>query len=186
MEHVPAAATDTDKPFRMQPATLSYNNYFGRLGIGRVFEGKIRSGDNVWIIAADGKRRKAKVTKLFTFEGIKQCERKKDSAGDIVALAGILIFMSRTGDHDEKRRSPNLHPHRTRPRGHVFMVNNSPFNGPRGQIRDHRHIKDRLLKEMESNVGLKVEMTDHRDTFKFMVVEKCTIRAHREHAPRRV
>jgi len=167
MEHVPAAAADTEKPFRMQPATLSYNNYFGRLGIGRIFEGKIKSGDNVWVISADGKRRKAKVSKVFTFEGIKQCETAEGLAGDIVALAGIPdIYVSETVTTDEKAEA--LPAIRIDPPAVAmyFMVNNSPFNGREGKYVTTRHIKDRLLKETESNVGLKVEMTDTTDTFK--------------------
>jgi GTP-binding protein len=167
MENVPYAATDTEKPFRMQPATLSYNNYFGRLGIGRVFEGKIKSGDNVWVISADGKRRKAKVSKVFTFEGIKQVEAAEGLAGDIVALAGIPdIYVSETVTTDEKAEA--LPAIRIDPPAVAmyFMVNNSPFNGREGKYVTTRHIKDRLLKETESNVGLKVEMTDTTDTFK--------------------
>ena len=167
VEHVPAAAMDTDKPFRMQPATLTYNNYFGRLGVGRVYEGKIKPGEMVWIIASDGKRRKAKVTKVFNYEGIKQVEVQEGQAGDIVALAGIPdVYVSETITTDENAEPlPAIRIDPPAVAMH-FMVNNSPFAGREGKYVTTRHIKDRLVKELETNVGLKVEMTGATDTFK--------------------
>ena len=167
LEHVPEAAADVTKPFRMQPATLTYNNYFGRLAVGRVFEGKVTPGENVWVIGSNGKRRKAKISKVFTFEGIKRNETDESMPGDIIAIAGIPdVYVGETIAKDEDAEA--LPAIRIDPPAVAmyFLVNNSPFNGREGQYVTTRHIKDRLLKEMETNVGLKVEMTGTTDTFK--------------------
>ncbi|MBI5422362.1 translational GTPase TypA, partial [Candidatus Peregrinibacteria bacterium] len=167
VKHVPLASADTTKPFRMQPATLNYNNYFGRMGVGRIVEGKVKAGDNVWVIAADGKRRKGKITKVINFEGIKKVEIAEGLAGDIVSLAGIPdIYVGETITSDENAEAlPAIRIDPPAVAMH-FMVNDSPFNGREGKYVTTRHIRDRLLKETETNVGLKVEVSEVTDSFK--------------------
>lgn len=161
-EHVPPAERDEFAPFRMQPATLSYDNYLGRMAIGRVYEGVLKTNQNVTITLPDGDKRSGRVSKLFTFQGMDRVEVDQITAGDIVALAGIPdIYVGQTISTD-----PNAEP---LPAIKVdpptlaieFMVNDSPFAGREGKYVTGRHIRDRLEKEMETNVGLKIEFTEN-------------------------
>ncbi|MCD6109856.1 translational GTPase TypA [bacterium] len=167
LKNVPTAKTDTKKEFKMQPATLSYDNFLGRMAIGRVYEGKIKTGQTVTVLNANGEKRSARVSNVFTFEGLKRVEVPEVEAGDIVAIAGIPdIYVGETITTD-----PNSEP---LPAIKVdpptlamnFIVNNSPFAGREGKFLTSRNIRDRLLKELETNVGLRVEMTNNTDTFK--------------------
>ncbi|MBI5412540.1 translational GTPase TypA [Candidatus Peregrinibacteria bacterium] len=167
LEHVKPARADLTRDFRMQPATLAYDNYVGRIAIGRVHEGSIKAGTNVFVVKADGSRRKAKITKVFTFHGLKRTDAEKIVAGDIVAIAGISdVYVGETITTSEiaeplpaiKVDPPALQMD--------FMVNTSPFAGREGALVTSRHLRERLLKELETNVGLKVEMHDNTDTFK--------------------
>jgi GTP-binding protein len=166
LEHVPAAEQRLDKPFRMQPSSLGYDNYVGRLAIGRVYEGVAKVGDNV-VIKADGKAdRRAKVTKLFSMQGIRRMEVQEASAGDIVILAGIPdITVGETITTDaavEPLPAIRIDPPTI---SMTFMVNNSPFAGKEGKLVTTRHIRDRLMKETETNVGLKVEEIPNSDSY---------------------
>ncbi len=167
LENVPAAKADIEKDFRMQPATLGYDNFLGRMAIGRVYEGSVKVGQTVTIVASDGEKRTAKLSKVFTFNGMNKVEVKEVFAGDIVALAGISdIYVGETITTD-----PNCEPLpaiRVDPPALAmdFMVNTSPFAGREGKQLTSRNIRERLLKELETNVGLKVEMTGNTDTFK--------------------
>lgn len=161
-EHVPPAKRDEVAPFRMQPATLAYDNYLGRMAIGRVYEGVLKTNQNVTITQQDGQKRGGRVSKLFTFQGMDRIEVDQITAGDIVALAGIPdIYVGQTISTD-----PNATP---LPAIKVdpptlaieFMVNDSPFAGREGKYVTGRHIRDRLEKEMETNVGLKIEFTEN-------------------------
>ena len=167
MENVPAAKSDTEKDFRMQPATLAYDNFLGRMAIGRVYEGKISAGKTVSILDASGEKRSAKLSKVFTFQGLKKVEVEEVKAGDIVALAGISdIYVGETiTNNPDSKPLPAI---RVDPPALAmsFMVNNSPFAGREGKLLTSRHIRERLLKELETNVGLRVEMTSNTDTFK--------------------
>lgn len=166
LSHVPAAEQRTDVPFRMQPSSLGYDNYVGRLAIGRVYEGVAAVGDQV-IVKAEGKDdRRAKITKLFQMQGVRRVEVESASAGDIVILAGVpdimvgeTITTSATAEPMEAIRidPPTI--------SMTFMVNNSPFAGKEGKLVTTRHIRDRLLKETETNVGLKVEEIPNSDSY---------------------
>lgn len=167
LENVPAAKADIEKDFRMQPATLSYDNFLGRMAVGRVYEGKAKTGQMVTVLNLDGKSRSAKLSKVFTFKGLKRIEVSDIEAGDIVAIAGIPdIYVGET-----ITSNPNAKP---LPAISVdpptlamdFMVNNSPFAGREGKLLTSRNIRERLIKELETNVGLHVEMTNNTDTFK--------------------
>ncbi len=167
LENVQPAKADTEKDFRMQPATLTYDNFLGRIAVGRVYEGKINSGQMVTVLNSDGERRSARLTKVFTFQGLKKVEVSEVEAGDIVAIAGISdIYVGETITNN-----PDVEPLpaiRVDPPALAmdFMVNNSPFAGREGSILTSRNIRERLLKELETNVGLSVEMTNNTDTFK--------------------
>ncbi len=167
LENVPAAQADTTKTFRMQPATLSYDDYLGRIAIGRIYEGKVKTGQMVYVINDKGEKRQARLSKVFTFNGLKRKEVKELEAGDIVAIAGIPdIYVGETiSSQPDVEVLPAI---RVDPPALAmdFMVNNSPFAGREGKHLTSRSIRDRLLKELETNVGLRVEMTNNTDTFK--------------------
>jgi GTP-binding protein len=167
IEEVKPAEQNTETDFRMQPATLSYDNFLGRLAIGRVYEGTVKTNDNVTIIGADGEKRTGKISKVFTYDGMQQIESDQAGAGDIVALAGLPdIYVGETittnADSDPlpaiKVDEPAL--------AIDFMVNDSPFAGQEGKFVTSRHIKDRLEKELETNIGLKIEASETSDTIK--------------------
>jgi len=167
IEHVKPAVADVEKPFRMQPATLTYDNYLGRIALGRVYEGKVSGGKNIFVIGHDGVRRKAKTTKVFSFKGLQKIEADEITAGDIVALAGVPdIAVGETITTDEnvealpaiKIDPPALEIE--------FLVNNSPFAGREGTFVTSRHVKERLEREIETNVGLKIEPIPNSDSIK--------------------
>jgi len=167
-EQVKPAEGDSSVPFRMQPATLGYDNFLGRMAIGRVYEGAIKVNDNVTIINIEGVERKGKVSQLYTFRGVDRIETKEAVAGDIVAIAGIPdIYVGETIASEAgmealpaiKVDEPAL--------AIEFMVNDSPFAGREGSKVTGRHIRERLEKELETNVGLKIELTggDHMKVY---------------------
>lgn len=164
IEHVPTAQAEIDKPFRMQPATLAYDNFLGRIAVGRVFEGRVGSGKTVTIINQDGERRTAKISKAFSFKGLKRVEASEILAGDIVALAGLSdIDVGETiaGDPNaEALPSIRIDPPSL---SMEFRVNDSPFAGREGKFVTSRHIRDRLEKEVETNVGLKLKDIPNSD-----------------------
>ncbi|MFA6306020.1 MAG: translational GTPase TypA [Candidatus Gracilibacteria bacterium] len=167
LEHVKPAKIDLDKPFRMQPATLAYDNFIGRLGIGRVAEGTASEGKNVFVIGYDGQKRKGKITKVFSFKGLKRVEANEISSGDIVAISGIPdISVGETITTDENVEA--LPAIRIDPPAIAieFAVNDSPFAGREGKYVTGRHIRERLEKELETNVGLKLEDVPGSDAIK--------------------
>ncbi len=151
----------------MQPASLSYDNFLGRIAIGRVYEGILKNNETVTIIDQDGEKRKGKISKIFTFVGMERVEAAEARAGDIVALAGLPdIYVSETITNDEN--SEALPAIKVDPPALAieFMVNDSPFAGQEGDYVTSRHIKARLEKELETNVGLKIEFQDNSDIIK--------------------
>lgn len=166
-EHVEPAQSNVDAPFRMQPATLKYDNFLGRIAIGRVYEGILKSNEAVSILQADGASYSGRVTKLFAFEGMEKYEIEEARAGDIVAVAGLPeIYVGETITTDAKAEP--LPAIKVDPPALAieFMVNDSPFAGREGDFVTTRHLKARLEKELETNVGLKVEQVAGSDTFK--------------------
>lgn len=167
LKHVTPANADTSKPFRMQPATLSYDNFLGRIAIGRVFEGLAKANQRVFIKTEDGNTRTGKISKVFTFRGMERIETEEVDAGDIVALAGLPdIYVGETITTDED--APALPAIKVDPPTLAmdFMVNDSPFSGTEGKWCTSRNIRERLIRELETNVGLKVEMDNASDRFK--------------------
>ena len=158
MEQVPEAKNDAAAPLKMQIANLGYDNFLGRLGIGRIYEGTVKQGQDVWVVANDGAKRKGKISEILTNEGLEKVKVKEAVAGDIVTIAGIPdIFVGETVAQDENVEAlppitidePTLKME--------FLVNNSPFAGKEGKFVTSRQIRDRLEKELETNVGLKID-----------------------------
>ncbi len=167
VKNVPVPENNADEPFRMLISSIDYNDYLGRIGIGRVHSGVLKTGDQIVLITRDGLRSSARITKLYTFENIKRLETDSISAGDIGAVAGLEDV-----DISDTIASP-LNPE---PLPFVlideptismnFIVNNSPFAGQDGKYVTTRNLSERLSKELKSNVSLSVEMTDTPDQFK--------------------
>lgn len=158
LEKVPAAANDTAKPFRMQVFNLAYDNFLGRMAVGRVYEGVVKNGQSVTVKKPDGTARPGKIVKLFSFEGIQKKDVVEAVAGDIVMIAGIAdIFIGETIATDANAEPL---PAITIDEPTIvldFLVNNSPFAGREGKFVTTRQIRDRLEKELEVNVGLRVD-----------------------------
>ncbi|MEK9160228.1 MAG: translational GTPase TypA [Patescibacteria group bacterium] len=165
VEHVKPAEHDTEKAFRMQPATLAYDNFLGRIAVGRVYEGKLQTGKMLYITDMEGNKRSARASKLFTYQGMAKVEVPEVFAGDLVAVAGIAdIDVGETISTDENAEalpSIKIDP----PAISIeFLVNNSPFAGKEGKFVTSRHIRERLERELETNVGLKIEGVQDSDT----------------------
>ncbi|PJE64309.1 MAG: translational GTPase TypA [Candidatus Ryanbacteria bacterium CG10_big_fil_rev_8_21_14_0_10_43_42] len=166
LEQVPTAPHTVDAPLRAQPFNLAYDNFLGRLAIARVYDGILRVGAQVYITTPDGDIRTGKVTKLFTFKGVARKEVDFVEAGDICMIAGLPdIFIGETISADKevellpaiKVDEPTI--------TLTFLVNNSPFGGRDGTLLTSRQIRERLEKELEVNVGLKIDFTQP-DQFK--------------------
>lgn len=167
IKQVPVAKNNVEADFKMQPATLSYDQYLGRLAVGRVYQGTVKTGATVTVLKPDGEQRTGKISKLFTFQGLQRIEVKEVNAGDIVALAGIAdIYVGETITVSENPEALPAIEVDAPALAMYFMVNDSPFAGKEGKFLTSRHIKDRLEKELETNVGLKLEMTDSSECFK--------------------
>jgi len=166
LEYVPVAKQDTTAPLRMQPFNLAYDDFVGRLAIGRIYEGTVKVGEKVFIKNVNGESRSANVTKLQQFKGFDTLEVKEASAGDIVMLAGIAdIDIGETICHSlDQEALPAIKV--DEPTIEMdFFVNNSPFAGKEGKFVTTRQIRERLEKELEVNVGLQVDFAD-ADRFK--------------------
>jgi GTP-binding protein len=158
MDKVAEAPNDATAPFKMQVANLGFDNFLGRLGIGRVYEGVVKVGQDVFVTSNDGVQRKGKITEILTNEGLEKAKATEAQAGDIVTIAGIPdIFVGETISSVENAEpmpaitidEPTLKME--------FLVNNSPFCGKEGKFVTSRQIRDRLEKELETNVGLKID-----------------------------
>ncbi len=166
LEKVSPAKTDTEAPLSFQPFNLAYDNYLGRLGIGRIYQGKVKAGEKVFIKKAGEKTTTGTILKLFTFEGITRKEVTEASAGDIVMVSGLPeIYIGDTICIDENQEllpaikidEPTISLN--------FLVNNSPYAGKEGKFVTSQQIKGRLEKELEVNVGLKIDF-DSNEFFK--------------------
>ncbi len=167
MKHVKPAEQNVDAPFRMQPSSLGYDNYVGRLAIGRVYEGVAKVGDKVYVRSMDDKVRTGKISKIFLYQGLKRMEVTEARAGEIVIIAGIPdIYVGETIATAED--TPALPALKIDPPTvtMTFMVNDSPFAGKEGKLVTTRHIKARLDKEKETNVGLHVEEIPNSDSYR--------------------
>ncbi|MEW6511702.1 MAG: translational GTPase TypA [Bacteroidota bacterium] len=164
--HVPPPPGDAASPFQMLVTTIDYNDYLGRLGIGRIHRGTIRMGAPMKVIHRDGAIEDARVTKIYTFDGLKRIEVNEASAGDIIAIAGMEDVDIGETIADEADPSPLPFVAIEEPTLSMnFLVNNSPFAGTEGRYVTTRHLSERLARELRSNVSLRIELTDSPDTF---------------------
>ena len=169
LNHVPPPRGDANAPLQMLVANLDANDYLGRIAIGRIFNGRVRLNDPIAVCKLDGSIEPTRVTKLFTFAGLKRVETEEASAGDIICLAGIEnITIGETIADPEN-------PVAIRPIAideptvsMIFGINNSPMAGRDGQYVTSRHLKERLDKELLGNVSLQVEPTDTPEQFKVL------------------
>ena len=166
LENIPAPDVDVEAPLQMLVNTLDYDNFIGRIVIGRVMRGTIHNGENVALMNED-KVRPGKIGRLYAYQGLKRVEVDEAKAGDIVALMGLqdAEIGETIADKDNpealkgiKIDEPTL--------SMVFYVNNSPFAGKEGEFVTSRHIRDRLFKEAETNVAVRVEETESPDAYK--------------------
>ncbi len=167
IEHVEKYPNRDDEPVQLQISALAYDEYIGRLGVGRITRGILHANENVSICKRNGEIIKGKISKLFVNEGLNRVEKAKAHSGDIITIAGIPnISIGETIcaidnpepleliDIEEPTLSMN------------FLVNNSPFVGKSGKYVTTRHIRDRLQRELETNVGLRVEELEDSDGYK--------------------
>mgnify|MGYP004506456005 FL=1 len=167
LEQVKPFEGSENDDLQLQISQLDYDDYIGRLGIGRVNKGMIKAGENVTLISNDGKESSFRISKLFVNEGINRVEKNEAYYGDIVTIAGCSTIS--IGDTVCSLGKPNPLPpiHIDRPTLSMnFLVNNSPFAGQSGKFLTNRHLRERLEKELETNVGLEVEELENSDGFK--------------------
>ncbi len=167
LREVPAPSGEMDGPAQVLFSNIDYDEYVGRIGIGRVERGSIKVNDNMVLCHRDGTTKNVKISKLYQFEGLKRVEAESAQLGDIVAVSGISdLNIGETACSPDcvealpfvKIDEPTV--------SMMFMVNNSPFAGREGKYVTSRNIRDRLFKEVETNVAMRVEETDSADTFK--------------------
>ena len=167
--HIPPPPGRADAVLQLLIANLDYSDYLGRLGIGRIFSGTVRVGETVGIAKRDGRITTNKVTKLFTFDGLKRIDVTEASCGEIVALAGFegIAIGETITSATEPAPLPTLHIDEPT-LSMIFSVNTSPFAGREGKWVTSRNIKDRLDKELLTNVSIRVEPTDSAEAFRVM------------------
>lgn len=166
IQEIPAPTADTEAALQLQINTLDYDDYVGRIGIGRIHNGVLSSGQQVGLCKQDGKVEVVKIGKLWTYDGLKRAETPQASAGDIVAIAGLgdINIGETVSDPLNPVPLPLLsvdEPTMTM----TFLVNDSPFAGREGKFVTSRQLRARLWKEAETNVSLRVEETDSADAF---------------------
>jgi len=168
LKHMPAPAGDPDAVVQMLVANLDYSDYLGRLAIGRVFQGTLKHGDEVAICKLDGSIQKTRITKLYSFEGLKRVDETVGLPGDIMAIAGVegitigeTVTSADTPKPMQKIQidEPTI--------GMMFTINTSPFVGREGQFVTSRNLKERLDKELLTNVSIRVEQISP-ETFQVM------------------
>lgn len=166
LTHVPAPVDNSDEPLQFQVTLLDYNEFVGRVGIGRIFRGKMHVGQHVVVMKKDGTKKPFRIRKLFGFKGLDRIDIEEAKAGDLVAVAGMDdINMGETicpDNHPEalpmlRIDEPTLQM--------TFVVNNSPFAGKEGKYITSRKIEERLLTELETDVSLRVEPTESPDAW---------------------
>lgn len=166
VDHIPAPVDNREEPLQFQVALLDYNDYVGRIGIGRVFRGTMKVGQQVALMKLDGTVKQFRVSKIFGFFGLKRQEIEEAYAGDLIAVSGMEdINVGETVcpfDHQEalpvlRIDEPTLQM--------TFLVNNSPFAGKEGKYLTSRKIEERLRAQLETDVSLRVENTDSPDAW---------------------
>lgn len=167
VDHVPAPTGEAADPFQLLVANLAYDNYVGKYAIGRVLRGTLAAGDPVAVIHADGKIERGRANKVFVFEGLKKTETTQASVGEIVALSGLEnVNIGETITHPDHAEQLPVISVDEPTLAMTFLVNNSPFAGREGQFVTSRKLRERLFRELDTNVSLRVEETDSPDSFK--------------------
>src|SRR5579871_5976971 len=169
VKHIPPAPGDPDTTLQMLVANLDYSDYLGRLAIGRVFQGTLKYGDEVGIVKLDGSLQKTRITKLYSFEGLKRVDETEGHPGDLLAIAGVEgITIGETVTNAETPK-PLAHIQIDEPTiAMTFTINTSPFAGREGHFVTSRNLRDRLDKELLTNVSIRVEEAGGPDAFKVM------------------
>ncbi len=169
LKNIPAPEGDKDGKLQILVANIDYNDYVGRLAIGRIFSGVVKIGDIIGVVDQKGAVAKAKVTSLYGFRGLKRIDLEQAAMGDIVALAGIegINIGDTITDADDPKPLPRIAVDEPTI-SMVFSVNTSPFAGKEGKFVTSRNLKERLEKELLYNVGIRVESADSTDSFKVM------------------
>ncbi|MGD1903017.1 MAG: translational GTPase TypA [Geitlerinemataceae cyanobacterium] len=166
LRHVPPPVGDVEKPLQLQVTTLDYSDYLGRIVIGRIHNGTIKAGQQASLITEDGSIVKSKISKLMGFQGLSRIELEEASAGQIVAVAGFAD--ANIGETiacpDEPQALPLIKVDEPTLQM-TFLINDSPFAGQEGKFVTSRQVRDRLMRELETNVALRVEETDSPDRF---------------------
>jgi len=167
VKHIPAPGGDTESPLQLMVANLDYSDYLGRLAIGRVFSGVLKYGDDVAIAKLDGTYQTTRITKLYSFEGLKRVDETIGQPGDILAIAGVEGIT--IGETITSVENPKPLPHTQIDEPTIamtFTINTSPFSGKEGQYVTSRNLRDRLDKELLTNVSIRVEEAGGPDAFK--------------------
>ena len=167
IKEIPAPTGEMTGPLQILFSNIDYDDYVGRIGIGRVERGSCKVGQSITLCHNDGGRKNARITKLYQFEGLKRVEAETAQLGDIVAVSGISDLNIGETACDPEYPEPLPFVKIDEPTvSMLFMVNNSPFAGREGKYVTSRNLRDRLFKEVETNVAMRVEETDSADTFK--------------------
>lgn len=169
VEYIPAPTYDEKMPFQFLITSLDYDNFVGRLAIGRIFNGTVRQNQQVSVVKEDGTVIKGSVRVLYTYEGLNRVQVKEAFPGDIVAIAGLddITIGDTISDSENPVKLPPITVEEPTI-SVVFSVNDSPFSGRSGKFVTSRHLRDRLYRETLTNVALKVQDTDNPDSFLVM------------------
>ena len=166
IKEIPAPEGDADGPLQFMTTTLDYDNFIGKIAVGRIVRGKMKAGQQVVIMNGE-ETRKGRIGKLYTYNGLQRVETEEAMMGDIIAFAGIEDI--NIGETVADPENPEALPMLTIDEptlSMMFSVNNSPFAGREGDFVTSRHLRDRLFREIETNVAMKVEETESADQFK--------------------
>jgi GTP-binding protein len=167
LKYIPAPVGDPDAPLQFQVANLDYSDYLGRIAIGRVFQGTFRIGEEVSICKLDGSIQRTKITRMYSFEGLKRVEETEGRPGDVLAISGVEGITIGETVSDAENPSPLPIIQIDEPTiSMLFTINTSPFAGREGQFVTSRNLRDRLEKELLTNVSLRVEEAGSPEMFK--------------------
>ena len=166
LKHVPAPEGDVDGPLQILFSNIDYDDYVGRIGVGRVERGRVKNGQTITLCKNDGTTANARIGKLYQFEGLRRVEHDTAAVGDLIAVTGITDLNIGETACDPECVEARPFVHIDEPTiSMLFMVNNSPFAGKEGKFVTSRNLRERLFKEVETNVSMRVRETDSTDAF---------------------